>query len=117
MKKLIIIILILIPFTASAQLWGKAESKDVNDILIIEGDIKGVFVITRKADLVFVLNTEQSKLIVQYADSKIPIRTMTYKNIKDAIKIIEQVFPKYKCLNNYGLKKCELKEKFQIEEE
>ena len=117
MKKLILFILVLVPLTLSAQAWGKAKSTDVEDILAIDGDVKGMIIITPKQPLVFVLDTENSKLIIQYQDSLIPVRTMIYKDIRDAIKIIEQVYPSYQCLDNYGLKKCDLKKKYQIENE
>lgn len=117
MKKLILILLIIIPFTISAQAWGKAKSKDVDDILVIDGNKKGMIVITPKQPLVFVLDTEESVLIIQYLDAEIPIRNMPYKDIRDAIKIIEQVYPDYQCLDNYGLKKCDLKMKYQVGED
>jgi len=117
MKKLLLILLLIIPFTLSAQAWGKVQSKDVDDILVIDGDVKGVLVISPKQPLVFVLNTEKSKLDIHYQGSETPFRTMSYQDLRDAIKIIEQIYPEYQCLDNYGLKKCDLKEKFQIQNE
>ena len=116
MKRLILIILVLIPMTLCAQAWGKAKSKSVDDILVIEGDTKGVIFITPKQPLVFFLNTEDSTLTINYQGSEVPIRQMIYKDIRDAIKIIEQVYPSYQCLDNYGLKKCDLKDKYQVSE-
>ena len=117
MRRLILILLVLIPLTLSAQAWGKAKSKNVDDILVIEGDEKGVIFITPKQPLVFYLDTENSTLTINYQGAEIPIRQMPYKDIRDAIKIIEQVYPKYQCLDNYGLKKCDLKKKYQVEEQ
>lgn len=117
MKRLILILLVIIPLTISAQAWGKAKSKNVDDILVIDGDAKGMIFITPKQPLIFFLDTENSKLTINYQGSEIPIREMIYKDIRDAIKIIEQVYPSYQCLDNYGLKKCDLKDKYQIQDE
>ena len=117
MKKLILILVILIPSVGFCQLWGDTKSKDLDDVIFMETDEQGVYIIGPKRPQLVTIDTNESKIIFRYGPGENgKIKTFKYESISQAIRIIEQYYPEYKCIDVTGLVKCKLKEWFKIVE-
>lgn len=108
MKALILVFaLILMAFNAFGA-WGKTETRDLTDILIIEGDVNGQYIILPKNHLTTIIDLENRKLIFQYGSAGKPMRTMVFKQRTSMLKVLEQIYPEYYCLGISGLEKCKM---------
>lgn len=107
MKKLLLLFMVLMfSFSVFGAMWGKDESGANTDIIVIEGETDGEFVILPKDHLTTILNLENKMLIFQYGSANKAIRIMRFKQRSSALRILNQLYPEKFCLSLSGIRKC-----------
>ena len=54
------------------------------------------------------IQLDKKKIIFAWGKEDGAIREMIFSDPADALRVLHQIYPKYYCLNNTGVKKCKL---------
>lgn len=101
MKFILVILMLLLSFPAFS--FGKVESSSTEDIIIIESNLDGQFVVLPKDHLTTIINLNKATLTFQYGAENKEIRTMKFKQRSSVLKILKQLYPDGYLLSLNGL--------------